>query len=951
MNFRSVTLLFAALFIPPVTGYGYRNCIKMFESDKTFLCTHRLEVKIHNVVSDLPSATKNLTISLNTIKVLPRGSFGHLPNLLQLSLINNSLHTINSGAFDNLALLDNLDLSYNNIYSLPLGVFDGLVSLKYLHLQENSIAFIHPDIFSPVLGLRSLNLSVNSLSNFSKVVQSIQPLRELKYLILCSNNIKLLAHTHRLPSNLTTLFLCKNHLQDLNCHQDLFLNITYLDLSYNNMTSLSLQKVNLSNVNYLTIASNPHFDILKFLESSSIQPEKIDYSGLHLNTSDKLSTLCNYLRDKNISDLNLLKNGIKNLTKNVLEHCSLSKVLDLSGNRLKSINCLTFLRQSNFTSLIVEHNLLKQLINCYNAFKFLQLELISVRYNRIWTVAAHAFAFAPNLKHLKLNINNIIFLNEKSFAGLEELRTLRLDNNLITDLYQSSFMDLKKLETLNLRNNRVSVIFQNVFHDLVNLHILDLGGNKITQVKNGSFHGLKCLSKLYLDRNQIKSISGGMFNGVETTLQVVDFMSNQLCYESFGDYFSPFSKLQNVYDLKLQDQQPYGLTVIPKGFFTGLTALRSLYLSWNRLTQLSPDVFDDLTQLTHLDLAEDCNGVQNLPPGIFKNLVNLHVLNLENLCLQTLKKDVFLNLTNLRKLQLTKNGLRHINVQILKNMTSLKYLDLQKCPLTCTCNNQELQMWLNQSEVQVVYAYNLTCPQHPHSYFHDFDINDHVCDLKNIKLTLFCCTSITLLFFIFIPIIYSKSYWRIRYNYFLFISWLHEHWKSDKDLYKYDAFVSYNTQDQEWVYQKMLPMLESCNPSGGLRLCLHHRDFQLGRDIVDNIVDSIHNSRKTLCVVSRSYLQSEWCSMEMQLASYKLFDEMRDVLVLIFLEHIPDRELSTYHRMRKVMLKKTYNTWPEEPEAQKLFWAKLVKALKGGNAEDVENRLLSSNEVSPLITS
>ncbi|KAJ0059830.1 hypothetical protein NL108_013665, partial [Boleophthalmus pectinirostris] len=38
------------------------------------------------------------------------------------------------------------------------------------------------------------------------------------------------------------------------------------------------------------------------------------------------------------------------------------------------------------------------------------------------------------------------------------------------------------------------------------------------------------------------------------------------------------------------------------------------------------------------------------------------------------------------------------------------------------------------------------------------------------------------------------------------------------------------------------------------------------RPIVENITDAIYGSRKTLCVISRRYLQSEWCSKEMQVA-------------------------------------------------------------------------------------
>ncbi|XP_072282351.1 uncharacterized protein [Pyxicephalus adspersus] len=946
MKYFWLQLVFGLFFISLVTGRGFRNCIQKFEREDSFICLNRLEVTISKVVSDLPLHTRNLNISRNTIKELPSNSFRNLPHLQNLTFDQNNLETLSPGAFNNLTDLQYLDLSYNRIYNLSWGVFDGLIQLKHLYLQQNSISFLHPEVFVPLFSLQSLNLSENILSNFSEVVNSIQPLQELKNLMLCNNGISILNHTSRLPSNLSQIFLCKNDLQDLKCHRDVFENISFLDLSYNKITTSSIQSLDLTKVTYLHIASNPYLDVLKYLDNATIKPENIDYSGLHLSNVTKLGQLCHHLRGKNMSSLNLLDNGITYLPQNALENCSLSGTVDLSRNRLKAINCLHFLKPPRLETLIVEHNLLKQLTNCREAPQFPNLKSISFSYNRIWSLNYYAFAFSPNLEELKLNINNILFLDNNTFWGLQRLKSLHLDNNLITDIYKTTFAGLKQLTSLNLRNNRVSVIFENVFMDLTNLTILDLGGNKITQVKYGAFNGLKCLSKLYLDRNQITKISGDMFIGVEATLQVLDLMSNQLHFESSRQFSSPFAELHNVYDLKLQAQQPFGLTIIPKGFFRGLTSLKALYLSNNRLTHLSSDTFHGLSSLRFLSMGEDCNGIQILSPGIFRNLSNLQILDLENMCLQTLDSKVFSNLTSLRRLQLTKNALSTVNVSFLESMTNLQYLDLWKCPLTCTCDNENLRTWLNNSSPQIVNLYNLTCANDPNSYFHNFDIR--VCDVF-LKEILFCCSLVAVLLFTFIPIIYNKSYWRLRYNYFLFISWLHERWHSDKDLYKYDAFVSYNAKDEEWVYEKMLPVLEKSS-SNRLRLCLHHRDFQLGRYIIDNIVDSIHSSRKTLCVVSRSYLKSEWCSLEMQLASYKLFDDLRDVLVLVFLENIPDRELSTYHRMRKVMLKKTYIQWPTEQDAQKLFWAKLTKALKGSTTEDDDDSLLTTEEHTPLLS-
>jgi len=147
--------------------------------------------------------------------------------------------------------------------------------------------------------------------------------------------------------------------------------------------------------------------------------------------------------------------------------------------------------------------------------------------------------------------------------------------------------------------------------------------------------------------------------------------------------------------------------------------------------------------------------------------------------------------------------------------------------------------------------------------------------------------------------------------------------------------------------EQLVPNLEGNGSS--FKLCLHHRDFELGRDIVDNIVSAVYNSRKTICVVSRDFLRSEWCSLEIQLASYRLFDEHRDVLLLVFLEEISERQVSSYHRMRKVMLKKTYLQWPSSDctnptQARELFWNQLRRAMRSGSRQTEEQYSDGSKE-------
>ncbi|XP_029433209.1 toll-like receptor 13 [Rhinatrema bivittatum] len=931
-------LLYSKMFLfSGVDSYGFLNCIQTYRNPNSYMCIQRFLQMVESAVSDLPSSAQYLNISHNNITHLYSGSFSHLQQLVLLRLDFNNLEMINEGAFEKLTYLSTLNISFNRISNLTQGAFRGLVNLTHLLLQNNRLRQIQADTFHLLGSLVTLDLSSNFLCNFSDVVHSLSPLKKLQTLNLCYNILFSLEHTAKFPSSLSKLSLCHNNLSNMDCQVDLFRDIRYLDLSYNHIKASALVQMNLRNVTRLLLANNLDLDIFQVLKHKIISPSSIDYSGLGLNNVDKLSNLCSNLGNKIFQKLSLCNNSIRTLIRHPFTHCPVIKVLDLSRNVLKYIGCLEFVeKKQDLEALVVEHNLLTKLPNC-KPLGFKSLHYISFRYNRILTVRQNSFSYAPHLQHLKLNINNIAYLDRYAFRGLQGLKILHLDNNLITDLYKESFEDLRSLQILNLRNNRVSIIFKQTFYKLGNLQILDLGNNKIRNLSYSSFEGLRNLSNLYLDGNQIKRIESAMFSCVQSSLLVLDLAGNHLRYISTRNKLSPFEKMKNLLDLKLQAQQPYGINIIPPSFFKGLTSLKSLYLARNKILSIPPDVFDDLGQLRYLTLTDACNGIQNLPAGIFKNLRNLQELDLENVGLRSLTLEVFGNLTKLGSLTLMKNALKIVNSSVINNLTQLKYLDLRKCPLTCTCQNSWFINWLNKSKVQIVYPYNHSCEANPKTYISTIDT--HICYL-DIGMHLFWGTTLALILFMLLPITYQKCYWRIKYNFYIFRTWFNESWRwKEEEHFKYDAFISYNSCDEAWVLQELIPNLET-NSFSSFRLCLHHRDFELGRDIIDNIVDSIYQSRKTICIISRSYLRSEWCSLEIQLASYRLFHELKDVLVLIFLEKIPDRELSAYHRMRKVMLKKTYINWPLEPAAQKIFWTKIRKALKGSEEDSSQSTMV-----------
>ncbi|XP_074713785.1 uncharacterized protein LOC141938729 [Strix uralensis] len=932
-------LLPLLLAVPGGLAYGFRNCIQSPRDPGLFRCVQRFLEAVAGAVADLPPAATALNLSHNSLRRLPPAAFARLPLLRTLDLAHNRLAGIAPGAFAGLGALATLDLAHNRLAELAEGAFAGLGNLSSLRLDRNPLATLAPGALLPLANLRRLSLRGGHLPALGPVALAIRPLPRLRLLDLCGNNLSALGPGPPLPPSLLALRLCNNSLGALaGGSPGLLPALRALDLSYNNISEAApFARLCLRNLSRLRLAGNP-LDVFRLLEVSDVRPRSLDFSGLRLGPGGAAEVCQRLAGPRPLRRLRLRRNGLEALPNGTLAACPPLGALDLSRNRLRRLGCVGRLlgprQRGELRELVAEHNLLRWLSPCQAAPALRRLHNVSLRFNRILVAGPRAFADAPHLHLLRLDVNGLARLDRQALQGLRELRELRLDNNLLTDLYDGSFADLGQLRTLNLRNNRVSVLFPGAFAGLARLQTLDLGGNNLRHLASAALQGLGGLRRLYLDRNRLQEVSAAAFAPVQASLGVLDLRANALRYISRRPrQRPPFQHLRRLYDLKLQAQQPYGLRIIPHRFFEGLTALRSLYLSQNWLLAIPADAFDDLAQLRYLTLADSSGGMGDLPAGVFKNLTSLRVLDLENVGLRSLGPEVFGNLSRLEQLQLAKNELRTLDRRLDGQLPALRYLDLRKCPLSCACANAWLPAWLGRARVQVVYLYNYSCGGggggRPPAYLHSFDTR--VCFL-DVGLYLFAGTAPAVLLLLALPLLHHRAYWRLRYHLYLLRAWANGRWRPEQRRYAYDSFVSYNSADEGWVLGELVPELER----GALRLCLHHRDFSPGRAIVDNIVDAIYNSRKTVCVVSRSYLRSEWCSLEIQLASYRLFDELRDVLVLVFLEAIPDAELSAYHRMRRVLLKRTYLSWPPEPPARPLFWAKLKRALRSGYAEGEE---------------
>ncbi|KAM6106555.1 toll-like receptor 2 [Pterocles gutturalis] len=155
----------------------------------------------------------------------------------------------------------------------------------------------------------------------------------------------------------------------------------------------------------------------------------------------------------------------------------------------------------------------------------------------------------------------------------------------------------------------------------------------------------------------------------------------------------------------------------------------------------------------------------------------------------------------------------------------------------------------------------------------------------------------------------------------------------------YHAFISYSRADAGWVRRELLRRLETSTPP--YRLCIHERDFTPGRWIIDNIVENIERSSKVIFILSRSFVDSEWCNYELYFAHQRAVGLGAEDVILVVREPIDARALPRrFARLRKMLGTKTYLEWPREPGRRPFFWLQLRSLLgtpgglgSGGNEE------------------
>ncbi|CAL8312903.1 unnamed protein product [Merluccius merluccius] len=708
-------------------------------------------------------------------------------------------------------------------------MFDGLVNLTELRLNHNTIQTVAPTSCKSLTKLKYLYLGHNKLHHLTNIQHILQHTPHLQNLYIPSNHISTFNswNLSNKSTELVSLDLSLNQLVVFRLTADIFPNLTALYLEDRGKKHSIVWEVN--DTSYLSGMSN--LDISGFSSSlpglqevlqtfnSSLIYLRLNHMNQNFSSKVLINISCNI---PSLTSLTVQNNGIKVISSDMLHLCTNVKELDFGGNKITDIseNAFQSLRQLN--NLTIKHNYLSSVPHAIrNVSKLLKLDL---SFNDISVLGCDDFDNMTSLRILHLNNNHFWALKDCVFKDLVNLKHLELQSNSITMLNGAFKKNMPNLQVLKLFNNQLAVLRRGEFEALKSLQILSLNDNKLKTLKEGAFHGLSNLTYLTLASNELQnsSITNTVFRDL-TALKTLHIMNNHMKYKSEKPIRNPpFAELSQLDTLLISSQRSRLQSWLPQNFLQGLTNLSKLNIKSGQLKSLHPHTFNYTPNLNVLYFSS--NDFTDIPYNLFSPIQKLKSLYISRMSLWSLDFLLDANLTELKFLQVRKNAFSVIREPVMKSLPAIAYLDMQGNGFTCDCDNAWFIRWVtNNNQTQVSDAYNFECNYPPNLKGKKLlDIDVHSCTV-DLGFVCYISTMCAVIMTIAVTFTHHFLQWHLVYAYYLLRVFLYNKKHKDDRAYQYDAFISYNANDERWVLGELLPKLED---EQGWRLCLHHRDFQ-----------------------------------------------------------------------------------------------------------------------------
>ncbi|XP_061176918.1 toll-like receptor 4 [Saccostrea echinata] len=412
------------------------------------------------------------------------------------------------------------------------------------------------------------------------------------------------------------------------------------------------------------------------------------------------------------------------------------------------------------------------------------------------------------------------------------------------------------------------------------------------------------------------------------------FLQDNIIYQFIGPLFG----VENITEIDLSRNFCYKMT---KSFTHSLPKLRILKLKQNNLgetfkSDISGSIFEKQSKLYYLDISY--NRIHGLSFLFLKNLVSLSLLDISNnqisewnVKMSHMMNLSYLDLSNNRLGAISKNGMKEIT-QLFgdSNLT----INLKGNRLICSCDTIDFLRWFSKYREHFRNYSSYSCSKTHKDLFSFKDLEKSLIRLQsecqsNTFYYVLGSTTLSLLLSFVISVSIYKNRWKIRYLRYTakqrFCNrYIRLNNKTD-DPFMYDAFVSYASKDREFVTKEMIKHLEQIN---GFRLLIRDRSFVPGDSKSHQIVRSIQESKRTICVVSKRFLKSSWREYELNMARVEGI-EARKTLRYVILILLPEVQNSDYLKKISDFLKKNcFIEYPDDPAGYKEFWQNLCDNLR-----------------------
>ncbi|NXG16363.1 TLR1 protein, partial [Grallaria varia] len=574
---------------------------------------------------------------------------------------------------------------------------------------------------------------------------------------------------------------------------------------------------------------------------------------------------------------------------NTTESLSLSKITNANVNKLVAL--LSNFRQGSrlknltLTNVSVDWNALMEL---FQTVWHSSIEYFNVnRVTQLSNIESYAFDYSgTSMKSLtvsKILITDLYFTQDdvyRIFADMNIADMTIAESELVHMLCPSSPSPFRYLSFL--KNDLTDFLFQKC-DNLLQLETLILQRNKFESLPKVSFmtSHMKSLKYLDMSSNLLHHDGADVHCQWAESLTELDLSSNQLADGVFE------CLPVNIKKLDLQNNQ---ISSVPKGV-ADLKSLEELNLASNRLADLP-----------------GCSGFPSL-----------QFLNIEMNLILTPSADFFQSCPGVRELQAGRN------------------------PFKCSCELQDFIHLERQAGGKLFGWPSAYVCEYPEGLrgteLKDFHLSELACNTTLLLVTALLLTLVLVAVVAFLCIFLDVP-WYVRMTW----QWTqtkrrawHDHPKEQETVLQFHAFISYSERDALWVKNELIPNLEK--GEGCVQLCQHERNFIPGKSIMENIINCIEKSYKSIFVLSPNFVQSEWCHYELYFAHHKLFSENSNSLILILLEPIPPYVIpARYHKLKALMAKRTYLEWPKERSKHALFWANLRAAVNINLPTSNENK-------------